>query len=120
MAMERSRMNSTKAPSRPGRQARIVPSATPVVGTPVVVAPVVVASKRARRGATTTIADPIGDTLTAGFKRAVDDAIRQALGAGLAVPGRENGKPVERRPDGQIIEIENLVGWSPDAWKSRV
>jgi hypothetical protein len=118
--MERGRMNSTKAPSRPGRSARTVPPAAPVVGTPVVGASGVGASKRARRGATTPIADPIGDALTAGFKRAVDDAVRQALGAGLAVPGRENGKPVERRPDGKTIEIENLGGWSPESWKSRV
>jgi hypothetical protein len=52
-------------------------------------------------------ADDLGDALTAGFRRAVEAAIQQALDCGLAVPGREGGEPVERRPDGTIVRIDD-------------
>lgn len=63
--------------------------------------------------------DDLSDALTAGFRKAVDAAIQEAFDAGLAVPGRVNGKPVERRPDGAIAEINDLAGWSPNTWKNR-
>ena len=67
----------------------------------------------------TSDADDLSDQLTAGFKSAVEAAIQEAFGAGLAVPGRENGKPVERRPDGKVVEIRDPANWTPDGWKSR-
>jgi hypothetical protein len=35
--------------------------------------------------------DDLGDALTVGFKNAGEAAVQEALEAGLAVPGRENG-----------------------------
>jgi hypothetical protein len=63
--------------------------------------------------------DEFGDALTAGFKKAAEAAIQEAFASGLAVPGRENGIPVERRPDGKIVAIEDAADWSPRNWKSR-
>jgi hypothetical protein len=63
--------------------------------------------------------DGMGDVLTALFKKAVETAIRESLDAGLAVPGREHGKPVERRPNGEIMEIKDPANWSPHDWKNR-
>ncbi len=61
----------------------------------------------------------LGDTLAAGFAEAVDRAIGQAHAAGLAVPGRENHTPVERRPDGRIMTIDDDTDWSPERWNPR-
>jgi hypothetical protein len=63
--------------------------------------------------------DGLGEILTAFFKKAVESAIQESLDAGLAVPGRENGKPVERRPNGKIVEIKDPANWSPHDWKNR-
>jgi len=61
--------------------------------------------------------DRLGDALTAGFSDAVAAAIGKAHSAGLAVPGREQGKPVERRPDGRTVSIDDKADWSPTTWK---
>ncbi len=60
-----------------------------------------------------------GDRLTRGFNNAVARAVRSAHSAGLAAPGRENGTPVERRPDGRTQTIDDNVEWSPGSWKTR-
>jgi len=60
-----------------------------------------------------------GDRLTRGFSHAVARAVEGAHAAGLAAPGRENGTPVERRPDGRTQTIDDNVDWSPESWKTR-
>jgi len=120
-------MNSTKAPSRPCVTPRSKnPEVQPVEETRVHPDATfdLLQQRRARatRVATDThsvASDPFGDALTAGFESAVEAAIQEAFDAGLAVPGRENGKPVERRPDGKIVEIQDTANWSPDGWKKR-
>lgn len=59
----------------------------------------------------------MGEALLVGFSDAVQLAIKNAHAAGLAVPGRENGVPVEYRPDGEIRRIEDSNAWSPESWK---
>ena len=62
---------------------------------------------------------PLGERLAAGFANAVRHAVAAAHAAGLAVPGRDAGAPVEHRPDGKRQSIRSGTDWSPAAWKTR-
>ncbi len=63
--------------------------------------------------------DSFADALIQGFADAVRAATGTAHISGLAVPGREQGKPVEHRPDGRIAPIDEWADWSPQVWKTR-
>jgi hypothetical protein len=126
-------MNSTKAPARRAASARSSKSGAALEQDPRASPDPPATLLRWRRAAKTRVSpiakagaqtvpisgDAFGDQLTVGFRKAVEAAIQEAFKAGLAVPGRENGRPVERRPDGKIVEIEDPANWSPDNWKAR-
>ncbi len=63
--------------------------------------------------------DAVGDALLSGFSTAVARAIDRAHTAGLAVPGREHGTAVERRPDGTVVRLDERLEWTPDGQVSR-
>lgn len=111
---------ATKA-ARPGIGAERTAAARRLAGKPVATSHLDLASRSPylAEPTGTSDAEDLGDRLTAGFKSAVEAAIQEARDAGLAVPGRENGKPVERRPDGKVVEIQDPANWTPDSWKSR-
>jgi hypothetical protein len=59
----------------------------------------------------------MGEALTAGFKSAVEAAIRDAHTEGFAVPARLDGVAVEIRPNGEAVPIDDKASWSPAAWR---
>ena len=59
----------------------------------------------------------LGERLASGFAAAVRGAVAAAHAAGLAAPGREEGMPVERRPDGRTAPIDGHTAWTPTDWK---
>ena len=73
-----------------------------------------------RQPADTEPARATDDILASGFAAAVRKAVATAHAAGLAVPGRTADRaPVEHRPDGRIMPIDDTGAWSPETWKTR-
>jgi len=61
--------------------------------------------------------DTFAEPLTHGFLAAVWETVREAYAAGLVVPGRENDRPVEYRPDGMDVEIDDSFIRPPSGWR---
>ena len=63
------------------------------------------------------VASAMGEALTAGFRTAVEAAIRDAHVEGLAIPARVDGIAVEVRPNAEVVPIDDNAPWSPVDWR---